>query len=115
MGLGGKDKMEFNDWVHIVEKTPGKGIACYKKMCNYGKKDVEDTRTLWNNNLKHFTPKYSVSNKELVCRTCASENVVRTYHRWRGQSHYQYFDCLEHSGYAGKAIIKKDGKLGGMQ
>lgn len=88
LGLGGKRKMEFQDWIDIVEyQTVLKlqehlcpdqlmevvpiicgrdyidilkaGPVKQKKMNTYGQKDTADTRKIWNYCLKHFTPKYN--------------------------------------------------------
>jgi hypothetical protein len=57
LGLGGKIKMEMQDWIDIVEKNEN-GLKSYNKMLKYGKKDVEDTRKLWYMLEEHFTPKF---------------------------------------------------------
>jgi hypothetical protein len=44
-GLGGKIRMEDDDWVDIEER----GVPATKKMIPYGLKDVEDTeKVMWN-------------------------------------------------------------------
>lgn len=57
LGLGGKIKMEFQDWINIVEKDPVNGLKSFKKMCNYGKKDIVDTRTIWDYCVEYFDRK----------------------------------------------------------
>lgn len=87
LGLGGKDKMEFQDWVNIlllrelseVESALGKAAAdevariiynttlavvkregkkSHKTMCIYGCKDVADTRAVHQYAQKHFIHKH---------------------------------------------------------
>lgn len=107
LGLGGKIKMDMSDWVNIVEKSPSKGIKALKKMIYYNKKDVRDTRTIWQHCVKHFTPKFNASVTEPgTCKTCGSINIAESYIRQRGKTLYQYFTCLDHNGYAGKLILK---------
>jgi hypothetical protein len=116
LGFGGKIKMEMADWINIVLKTPGKGRKALKKMIEYGKKDVEDTRAIWEHCEKHFTPRLNVShfsiNKGLACRNCGSMDLKLNGTRYLGNSKYQQFFCNNHNGYAGRAVIKKNGKVG---
>lgn len=114
LGLGGKDKMEMQDWVDIVERNDPVKL---KKMIKYGKKDVEDTRAVWLHASKHFEPKYnaglkSAINGKLACTNCGSLNVVKNGTRQLGQTLYQVFKCNDHHGHAGRATIKKDGSFG---
>ena len=114
LGFGGKMKMEFSDWIHIVEQTRGEGRKRFAKMIEYGKKDVEDTRAIWEHCEKHFTPKFNANhlNKGMVCSNCGSENIRKNGTRYRGQTKYQHFYCNGHGGYGGRAPIKKNGQLG---
>ncbi len=83
LGLGGKKKMEFSDWVDIGyyrlstllpshrsvdvvfdiltgqsrQDIVKKGKKAEKKMFVYGKKDTKDTAALWNYCSKHFETK----------------------------------------------------------
>ncbi len=121
LGLGGKIKMEFDDWINIVEKVKGKGLQAYKKMLNYGIKDIEDTRALWNKMEAHIEPKYNAATVKylLQCRVCGSGNIVKNGSRAKGTKKYQRFECKDHHGYAGQSLItiKKDGttKLGDIK
>ena len=113
LGFGGKIKMEFSDWIHIVEQTRGEGKKRFKKMIEYGKKDVEDTRAIWNHCEKHFTPKYNhAAGGGDVCKHCGSSEIHKNGTRRSGSSIYQSFFCMEHGGYAGRAVIKKNGQFG---
>jgi hypothetical protein len=116
LGFGGKIKMEFQDWIDIVEKTPGQGRQKLKKMVNYGKKDVEDTRALWNYVSKHFDHKFNMAtyNQDMVCKHCGSSHIHKNGIRQSGQSMYQLFFCTEHGGYAGRAAIRKNNTLGSI-
>ncbi len=88
LNLGGKVKMEFDDWVKISQymmllsarleisdkntlgvftkllynknyaKTLKEGKQAFDKMCYYGCKDVTDTETLWLVLSEHFEPKF---------------------------------------------------------
>lgn len=117
LGYGGKMKMEFNDWVEIVEKGEN-GVRCFNKMIKYGKKDVEDTRDIWNYMEKHFETAINVAtfNEELRgCRHCGKGNLKKNGVRFSGGSRYQEYMCLDCGVYAGRARVsdvqKKEGKL----
>jgi len=88
-GVGGKDKMEMQDWIdiqdyrelealrdaglngkelrvtssHLFKKSPSDvrkaGRFALDKMCKYGAKDTEDTRQLWYYLEQHFEPKFN--------------------------------------------------------
>lgn len=113
LGYGGKIKMEFDDWINIVEKNKH-GFKSFKKMIQYGKKDVEDTRAIWNKVSKYIEPKFNFStySNVLCCKTCGSKNIVQNGKRISGGCRYQTYLCKDHQGYAGRITINKDGKLG---
>lgn len=79
LGLGGKIKMEFQDWIDICEKNSN-GIKALKKMIKYGKKDVEDTRFLWEKLSKHFEPRFNLSKHNEYhtsgCKHCGSLDLA---------------------------------------
>ncbi len=114
LGLGGKIKMEFQDWIDIVEKHPKRGRIALKKMCGYGLKDIEDTRTLWNKLSEHFEPKYNmnivlnVNKGEQVCKWCGSHNLAnRGSARYTPTCAWQEYRCLDcKASYAGRARLK---------
>lgn len=113
-GLGGKDKMEFQDWIDIVERQDPDDKKL-NKMVKYGKKDVVDTRELYNSIAPYIIPKFNMARKldlKLACIHCGSTKLKFNGTRIRGQSKYQFFYCNEHGGYAGKASIGVGGKLG---
>lgn len=104
LGLGGKVKMEFQDWVDIVEKT---NKASFLKMCRYNKKDVEDTRALWYRIQSHIKPKLNMAtfHGDFRCRNCGSKNLRKDGTRSRGKITYQEWFCRSHNGYAGQTSI----------
>lgn len=112
LGLGGKIKMEFQDWVHIVEKDPIYGKKCFNKMCKYGKKDVVDTRTIWNKLVEHFEPKFNVGtflNRKLACKQCGSYDVhINKTGRVGGQVRYREYNCNSCNRYAGRISCNRD-------
>jgi len=114
LGLGGKIKMEFQDWIDIVEKTPN-GLKAFNKMLKYGKKDVEDTRALWDILSKHFEPKFNAAafaGIKNACKHCASTNVRANGTRMSGGTKYQHYYCNSCGHYAGRhALSQKGGKL----
>lgn len=114
LGLGGKIKMEMQDWIDIVEKNPN-GQKALAKMIKYGKKDVVDTRTLWNKLSQHFEPKFNVAtylDKRNACRHCGSENLKMNGTSVSGGIKYQMYHCNSCYKYAGRhAVSQKGGKL----
>jgi hypothetical protein len=113
MGLGGKIKMEFQDWIDIVEKN-GNGRKSFNKMIKYGKKDVEDTRTLWNKLSEHFEPKFNSAtfyDKSLACINCASSNLKKNGTRVSGGIKYQTYICNDCARYAGRVSINREDRL----
>lgn len=117
LGLGGKIKMEFQDWVDIVEKNKN-GKKSFNKMCKYGKKDVEDTRTLWNKLAQHFDPKFNVAahtGNYFNCKRCGGDNLYKNGIRTAGSTQYQMYNCRDCNNiYAGRhpisKVLKTEGK-----
>lgn len=107
LGLGGKIKMKFDDWINIVEKDKKNGLKAYNKMLKYGLKDVEDTRAIWNKMSKYFKPKINMSvfNSDHVCTNCGSKNIKANGTRIQGRTVYQQFFCNDHGGYAGRKTL----------
>jgi len=137
LGLGGKDTMQFSDWVDLsylrmaqlapeskslIKVLTGQSMTtCLKngkealhKMTVYNQKDVTDTENLWNYCKKHFEPKFNTANlnEAMVCKICGSNNIRKNGTRYSGKTRYQSFYCNNHGGYAGRATISKHGKLG---
>lgn len=110
LGLGGKHKMELDDWIKIVEYNDKNAL---NKMMKYCKKDVEDTRALWNRVSKYITPKFNMAtlNGELSCINCGSKDIYKNGTRPKGKILYQNYFCRTHGGYAGKMSIE-GGKIG---
>lgn len=115
LGLGGKIKMEFQDWIDIVEKTPN-GKKALAKMIKYGKKDVVDTRKLWNQLQSHFDTRINmatIKNEKHVCKKCGSANIKKNGTRSLSGSRWQEFYCNDCCCYAGRAPISKvDERIG---
>lgn len=120
LGLGGKIKMEFDDWINICEKNDG-GRESFEKMIKYGKKDVEDTRTLWNKLVEHFDPKFNMStfvgDGTPRCKhaDCGSTALAKNGTRILGGTRYQCYMCLSCNRYAGRRSVNvktnNEGKL----
>ena len=115
LGLGGKIKMEFKDWINIVEKN-NDGLKSFNKMVKYGKKDVEDTRAVWNKLVEHFEPKFNYAtfyDRMMACKHCGSYSTcINKTKRIGGNIRYQEYKCNKCGRYAGrKAYSKIDGKL----
>lgn len=137
LGLGGKHSMGFTDWTNIhvyyeylnlkanCGKIPAKlakklynknvgeivkdGKASLKSMVDYGIKDVEDTREIWNYCEKHLEPKRNMSALcgGTRCKVCGSTKIRKngTYVANSGVTYQQYY-CTEHKGYAGKKPLR---------
>lgn len=119
LGLGGKIKMEFQDWIDICEKNED-GKASLAKMIKYGLKDVEDTRFLWNKLEEHFDPRWNQSTfegGELICKhaDCGSPLLKKDGTRVAGNTKYQQYTCTICGRYAGRCPLSKvlstEGKL----
>lgn len=120
LGLGGKDKMEFNDWVNIMVKDAKQGEKSYNKMLRYNRKDVKDTRDIWYYCEKHFDTKFNYGKfinaqndkdqiEKLLCKHCGHGNLVKNGIKYRNTTIYQRFYCRYHHGEAGYALITKSG------
>ena len=114
LGLGGKMKMCFQDWIDIITRCPEQGEKSLKKMCTYGKKDIVDTRALWNHCIAHCKPKFNAATKlgMRACTNCGSEDVRKNGTRVSGKTTYQNFYCNSHHGHAGKAPVSMKGTIG---
>ncbi len=119
LGYGGKIKMEMQDWIDIVEKNEN-GQKKLNKMVKYGKKDVEDTRALWNQLSEHFDPKFNMAAfvNDDVCKhaDCGSNNIRKNGVRVSAKTRYQTYLCLDCGRYAGRkpisSVQNKEGKIG---
>ena len=141
LGFGGKDKMQFGDWQDManyrmwqltkqsaslltmltgsdVEEIKKKGIKATDKMFKYGKKDTKDTSDLIKYCATHFEWKYNAAAKhgDRRCKNpiCGSTRIKKNGTRVAGLTRYQHFACSACGSYAGKATIRKDGRLGKM-
>ncbi len=132
-GMGGKEKMEFSDWVAIRDyklwkkldrpstytcvllfrtggrKVEEKGRQALKKMIHYNKKDVLDTEAALIKVLPYIKLKYNAAvNNKTGCTTCGSTKLMPTKIIVKGKTRYQQFKCLNHNGYGGKAVLRYD-------
>jgi len=115
LGEGGKNPMQFQDWIDIVEQHPKRGRAAFKKMIEYGIKDTADTRALWDKVAPYITPKWNMnvdSEGEKLCKHCGSSRIIPDVVRTAGAARFQTYHCKEHNGYAGRARLKKGGRIG---
>ncbi len=111
LGLGGKIKMEMQDWIDIVTKNSN-GEKSLKKMTKYCRKDVEDTRTLWNKLSKHFEPKFNMNafnETKHCCKQCGSDSIVANGTRVSGGTKYQTYLCNSCYKYAGRHAVTQNG------
>ena len=110
LGYGGKNSMSMQDWVNIMNKDP----KALNKMIKYGKKDVLDTRKVYNRIKPYIKPKYNMAAHygDHRCSNCGSTDIKKNGTRLSGTTRYQYFYCNSHGGYAGKAPINKKGTTG---
>ena len=110
LNFGGKNPVQFQDWINIVEKKKIEGKKSYKKMLTYCKKDVEDTVNIWKYCEKHMSPKLNRAayKENICCVTCGSVNIIRNGTRQAGLTTYQHYYCKSHGGYAGKTPLKSN-------
>lgn len=114
LGLGGKVSMKFSDWVDIVEK---RSKASYDKMLKYGKKDIEDTRAIWDHCERHFTKTAAgayLDRENPSCSSCGSQKLHILDTRRSGATEWVRFRCgnMKCRKYIGRAPLKKNGKRG---
>lgn len=114
LGLGGKIRMEMQDWVDIVDRTKNGPIA-FQKMIDYNKKDVEDTRTLWYKLSEHFDPRFNMSTfTEVKCckhEDCGSVNIAKNGTRVLNRTKYQLYRCSDCGRAAGRTIYNSVGRI----
>lgn len=95
-GLGGKIKMAFQDWVDIVQKS---NRASFAKMLKYNRKDVEDTRALWNKLKPYIKPKanvaslYAMAENPSTCPACKSSTLTKRGYTYSTSQRRQRFQC----------------------
>ncbi len=103
LGLGGKEKMDLDDWIAIVDL---KDKAAMDKMVFYCKKDVTDTKTIWNYCKGHFKRpvlNHSTWKKDVCCTVCGSDAIISCGSATDTKGNkYRKLHCNAHHGYAGK-------------
>lgn len=73
LGLGGKIKMQMDDWIDIIER----GVSPKKKMVPYGLKDVVDTDNVFWRKLAYYNlPKATVAK---ILKLITAPEEVRKY------------------------------------
>ena len=114
LGFGGKIPMVMQDWIDIVTRHPERGLKAFKKMIKYGKKDILDTRNLWNYLEKHFEPILHVGllqdDEALRCRACGSEKLHYHDMRGTGLTMYYRYNCQD-CGFRNKTTSKAPKKM----
>lgn len=90
----GKDRMEFDDWIDIVEKKNPKALA---KMIKYCKRDVKLLADTWNELKVYCEPKahagiISGQGRD-SCGRCGSTEFVRDGFKIKTTGRYQRFQC----------------------
>lgn len=96
LGMDGKHKMEFSDWINVLE---GK-VPVDKKMAPYGCKDVEETRAVMMKEFKYY--------KELPSKV---KKVIKSF--LGTEDKHQMTSCLRCGGRLIKRGVRKraDGKV----
>jgi len=91
---GSKDRMEFEDWVDIIDRYDAKAL---KKMIKYCKQDVRLTESVWKEIAPYCKPK---ANRSLMlnghrngCPRCGSENRKKWGRVPLNSGIYQRFAC----------------------
>lgn len=105
LGLGSKNKMEFNDWVGITEKTDP---SLLKKMVKYCKRDVELTRELWYKLSEHFDSKFNMArfnDEQVACKHCGSLDLKKNGYSMAQGAKYCNYMCNTCYRYAGKQVV----------
>lgn len=141
LGLGGKISMNMNHWVLIDEYMTllsmrhegaddvalnivsnnlfkkslndalSSGEKAFNFMCKYGKKDTDDTRTLWKRLSSHFESKFDFGKWsgeiDICCKhaDCGSTRVFKNGFRMTGRVKYQRYCCSE-CGRSGKYVVR---------
>lgn len=104
-GLDGKNHMSFDDWEQIIVHKSDKHL---NKMVKYCKKDVSDTKIIWDRYKSYFKPKHNLGKllSDLLCKICGSKDVKKNGKRSTGiDKKDQFYFCNSHGGYAGKTRI----------
>ncbi len=115
LGYGGKIKMELDNWIDIVEKNEN-GLKAFKKMLKYGKKDVVDTRNLWNQLSEHFEPRWNQANfqgDKIACKymDCGSTDLYINKTTYNRNNKFYEYHCSVCKRYAGRCNVSDKGTL----
>lgn len=92
------------------------GLRCFKKMCEYGKKDTKDTRKILVQIRPYVKPKHTANLDPRIpaCIQCGSKDVVRNGTSVIGTVLKQRYKCKDCGGFAGYRAINTSGKEGKM-
>lgn len=107
LGLEGKQPMNLSDWIGIMERND---TQLLEKMKEYNRKDVSDTKFIWNYLVTHFVPKVKEKAQEkgdMVCMTCGSSDLTKNGTRVYAATRYQEYRCKAHNGYAGRLPVSQ--------
>jgi predicted RNA-binding Zn-ribbon protein involved in translation (DUF1610 family) len=90
----GKDRMEFQDWIDIVEDKDPKALA---KMIKYCKRDVKKLQEVWEKIRPYCEPK---AHRGIItgqgrdsCPNCGSTHYVRNGYKISRVGKYQMYQC----------------------
>jgi hypothetical protein len=103
----GKDKMQFSDWVDIVDKKCPKALA---KMIKYNKKDVLLLERTFNRISKYVVLKANLHNYgEVNCPHCGHDKSISKGRIYMASTVYQKRKCVKCSKvYKGRRISKEE-------
>jgi len=92
----GKDRMEFRDWIDIVEDKDPNAL---RKMIRYCKKDVLKLEAIYNDAQPFFKPKVHIGvitegNRDL-CPRCGSSILCNDGYSYRPAGKYKRFKCKD--------------------
>lgn len=90
----GKARMEFQDWIDIVESKKAKALA---KMIRYGKRDVRKLYLVWKRCAKYCTAKVHAGlisgQLGISCPRCAHPRFVNDGFKDLSTGKYQRYQC----------------------
>jgi len=96
LGRKGKDKMNFADWVAIVEKKDPKALA---KMRKYNRNDVLELEAVYKKFFKFLTPKINASivkhNDKAGCPRCGSGMRQSKGYKVTLAGKYKRWQCMD--------------------
>ena len=92
----GKSRMQFQDWIDIVERKDAKAM---EKMKRYCKKDVLKTQEVWERICPYVTPRAHrgviMGRGSNTCKSCGSYKIVRDGHLYSSTGKTQIVRCRD--------------------